>query len=60
MSIKPQHKQHMKKFDISEMPPLAGDMRELALFRLQDALKILNEVEQMLCLEEDEDSEETE
>jgi hypothetical protein len=50
----------MKKFDISEMPPLPGDIRELALFRLQDALKILNEVEQMLCLEEDEEPEETE
>ena len=50
----------MKNFDISELPSLAGNIRELALFRLQDALKILNEVEQMLCLAEDEESKETE
>jgi hypothetical protein len=43
----------MSDFD---MPHLPGDMRELVLFAVQDALKKLEWIEEQLCLSEDEEN----
>jgi hypothetical protein len=37
------------------MPDLNGQRRELVLFRVQDAIKVLTEIEELLCLDDEED-----
>lgn len=38
-------------------PNLEGATREIILYRLQDAIKVLIEVEDLLCISEDEENE---
>jgi hypothetical protein len=38
-----------------KMPDLNGQRRELVLFRVQDAIKVLTEIEELLCLDDDEE-----
>lgn len=38
------------------MPDLPGDIREAILWQLQDVLKRIQAIEQLLCLSEEEDN----
>jgi hypothetical protein len=47
-----------KKFDVSVMPPLPGDLRELVLFHIQDVQTRVAKIEELLCLSEEEENDE--
>jgi len=41
------------------MPPLPSDLREIVLFGIQDILDRLNKLEQLLCLSDEEEENES-
>lgn len=46
----------MKQKDVDQMPDLPGDLRELVLIQVEDVRRRLNQIEEMLCLSEDEEN----
>ena len=42
------------------MPDLPGDIRELVLFQLEDVRRRLDAIEDMLCLSEEEENDDSE
>ena len=40
---------------MKNMPTLPGDIREAVLFRVQDVNRVLEEIEELLCLSEEEE-----
>ena len=40
---------------MTQIPDLKGQTRELVLFRVQDAIKVLTEIEDLLCLDDEEE-----
>jgi hypothetical protein len=43
---------------MNHMPPLPGDIRELVLFTVQDIQARINKLEELLCLNEEEEENE--
>ena len=43
---------------MKNMPPLPSDMREIILFYIQDIQERVNKVEELLCLSDEEESNE--
>lgn len=43
---------------MNDMPSLDGQLRQAALFMVQDVQRILNQIEELLCLTEEEDKNE--
>lgn len=44
---------------MTNMPPLPSDIRELVLFMVQDIQEKLSKVEEMLCLSDEEEENDT-
>ena len=44
---------------MTNMPSLPSDIRELVLFMVQDVQEKLNKIEEMLCLSDEEEENET-
>jgi hypothetical protein len=47
-----------EKIDVSMMPPLPGDFRELVLFYVQDVQTRIAKIEELLCLSDEEEGNE--
>lgn len=43
---------------MNEMPPLPGDIREIVLFTIQDIQARISKLEELLCLNEEEEENE--
>ena len=44
---------------MNDMPPLDGQLRQAVLFMVQDVKRILDQVEELLCLSEEEETNES-